>query len=450
MIKARLEVDGRVEVPDIIGAIFGQTEGLLGSGWSLEELQQKDKIGRVRVDIKYQGTKTVGYIYVPSNLDRVHTSIIAAMLETVDKIGPYQARIVVEEIKDLRAEKLKKVIARARELLKKMKESEPDIKEIVREVLETEPLKPAKVVEYGPEKLPAGPGVDESDTVIVVEGRGDVVNLLRYGYTNVIALEGAKDKVPDSIKKLAEKGKKIILFVDGDRGGELILKNVLPQLKVDYVARAPQGKEVEELTGKEIARALAQMVPASKVMKDLGIAVAEEKGEKEEEKPEKEAEPARPVEENLAAPAKAAAVEAKEKPVEEKPVSAPSEAPASTLAAAEAKPATQAVEAQPVTEATIPKKVIDVIEGLRGTLEAILYDKNWNEIERIKVKELFDRLQRAEKGEIYAVVFDGIITQRLLDVSAEKGVNLLIGSRMGSKINYKPGPVKFLTFSDLV
>jgi len=443
LIKARLEVDGRVEVPDIIGAIFGQTEGLLGSGWSLEELQQKDKIGRVRVDIKYQGTKTVGYIYVPSNLDRVHTSIIAAMLETVDKIGPYPARIVVEEIKDLRAEKLKKIIARARELLKEMKASEPDIKEIVREVLEGEPLKPAKVVEYGPEKLPAGPGVEESDTVIVVEGRGDVVNLLRYGYTNVIALEGAKDRVPESIKRLSEKGKKIILFVDGDRGGELILKNVLPQLRVDYVARAPQGKEVEELTGKEIARALAQMVPASKVMKDLGIeAVKREEREKpappaKPEKAEEAAKPAAPA--PAAEQAQAAAKEVKE----EKP---PAPAPAPAKEAKEEK----REEAPPVTEATIPKKVIEAIEGLRGTLEAILYDKSWNEIERIKVKELFDRLQKAEKGEIYAVVFDGIITQRLLDVSAEKGVNLLIGSRMGSKINYKPGPVKFLTFSDLI
>ncbi len=462
LIKARLEVDGRVEVPDIIGAIFGQTEGLLGSGWSLEELQQKDKIGRVRVDIKYQGTKTVGYIYVPSNLDRVHTSIIAAMLETVDKIGPYNARIVVEEIKDLRAEKLKKIIARARELLREMKASEPDIKEIVREVLEGEPLKPAKVIEYGPDKLPAGPGVEESDTVIVVEGRGDVVNLLRYGYTNVIALEGAKDKVPETIKKLAEKGKKIILFVDGDRGGELILKNVLPQLKVDYVARAPQGKEVEELTGKEIARALAQMVPASKVMKDLGIEV-EKKPEEAREKPE---EPAAKAQAEAAQAAAVAEEKREEKPAPPKEEAKPAPAPAAAAPAARQAGAPAAVveakreaaakaeekpaEPSPVTEATIPKKVIEEIENLRGTLEAILYDRNWNEIERIKVKELFDRLQKAEKGEIYAVVFDGIITQRLLDVSAEKGVSLLIGSRMGSKINYKPGPVKFLTFSDLI
>lgn len=444
LIKAKVEVDGRVDTHDIIGAIFGQTEGLLGSGWSLEELQQKDKIGRVRVEIKYHGTKTVGYIYVPSNLDRVHTSIIAAMLETVDRIGPYPAKIVVEEIKDLRAEKLKKIIARARELLKIMKESEPDIKEIVREVLEGEPIKPVRIIEYGPEKLPAGPGVEGSDTIIVVEGRSDVINLARYGYTNVIALEGARERVPETIKKLAEK-KKIILFVDGDRGGELILKNVLPQVKVDYVARAPPGKEVEELTGKEIARALSQMVPAGKVMKELGI--EEEKPAQPPARPEEKPQPApqpkpEAKEEKAPAATPTALVKVEAKPKPEKPPAKPEEKPV----AAEAKPAEQPVS----MEAAIPKKVVDAIEGLRGTLEAILYDKNWNEIEKIKVRELFDRLQKAQHGEIHAIVFDGIITQRLLDVSAEKGVSILIGSRMGSKINYKPSPVKFLTFSDLV
>lgn len=443
LVKAKVEVDGRVDTHDIIGAIFGQTEGLLGSGWSLEELQQKDKIGRVRVEIKYHGTKTMGHIYVPSNLDRVHTSIIAAMLETVDRIGPYPAKIAVEEIKDLRAEKLKKIIARARELLKVMKESEPDIKEIVREVLEGEPVKPVRIIEYGPEKLPAGPGVESSDTVIVVEGRSDVINLARYGYTNVIALEGARERVPETIKRLSEK-KKIILFVDGDRGGELILKNVLPQVKVDYVARAPPGKEVEELTGKEIARSLSQMVPASKIMKELGI--EEEKPQqqlaeaKEKQQPAPQPKPETGEKPPAAPPAAQVKAEARTKP--EKPPEKPEE----KLEAAKAKPAEQPVS----MEAAIPKKVVEAIEGLRGTLEAILYDKNWDEIERIKVRDLFERLQKARHGEIHAIVFDGIITQRLLDVSAEKGVSILIGSRMGSKINYKPSPVKFLTFSDIV
>ncbi|WP_148706456.1 DNA primase DnaG [Aeropyrum camini] len=420
LIRARLEVDGRVEKHDVIGAIFGQTESLLGSDFSLEELQNKDKLGRIHVELKYQGTKTVGTISVPSNLSRVETAIIAAMLETIDKIGPYPAKITIEEIRDLRLERLEKIKQRARELLKLMKEKEPDIREVIREVLQEEHAKAqvAKLIEYGPERLPAGPGVEKADTIIVVEGRSDVNTLLRYGYTNVIALGGAREKVPETIRRLAEQ-KKVILFVDGDRGGELILKNVLPQMKVDYVARAPEGREVESLTGREIAQALSQMKPAEIVARELGIeAAAPEKPAGEAMKPGEEA-----------------AAEAKEA----KPVAEPREEKAE-------KPPE---ERPPTVKFTIPKAVLEAAKELRGTLEAIVYDKEWREIERLKVRELYDYISKSEPGRIYAVVFDGIITQRLLDIASEKGVGIIIGNRIGNKITHKPTNVKFLTFSDL-
>ena len=395
LIKARLEVDGRVERHDVIGAIFGQTEGLLGSGFNLEELQDKDKIGRVHVELKYHGTKTSGVVQVPSNLDRVETAILAAMLETVDKIGPYKARITVEEIKDLRVERVKKIIERSRELLKQLKEKEPDIKEIIREVLQEVDVK-QKVISYGPEKLPAGPDVDKSDSIIIVEGRADVINLLRYGYTNVIAIEGAREKIPETIVELSKK-KKAIAFVDGDRGGELVLRTLLEQAEIDYVARAPPGQEVENLTGKEIAQALSEMVPSSEARKELGL----EEEEKEERVVEGE----------------------KEEKAEEKP------------------PA--------VTTVAVPKKIIDVIKELKGTLEAILFDKEWNEVERVKVKDLYERLQNIEEGKVHAVVFDGIITQRILDIAGKKNIGILIGARLGSKLKNRPENVHFMTFNDL-
>ncbi len=400
LIRARLEVDGRVDRHDVIGAIFGQTEGLLGSQFNLEELQEKEKIGRIHVDIKYQGTKTVGTIQIPSNLDRVETAILAAMLEVVDRIGPYDARITVEEIKDLRAEKLRRIIERSREILKKMKAEEPDLKEVIRKVQGVE-ARPAKVREYGPDKLPAGPDVEKADTVIVVEGRADVANLMRYGYTNVIALGGAREKIPKTIIDLG-KSKKLIAFVDGDRGGDLILKTLLSQAKVDYVARAPRGMEVEQLTGKEIAEALAAMQPAEEVRKKL---LPEEAREAREEAPKQEA-------------------AVKEEAVEEKPRQA-----TATMA--------------------IPKSVVDKIDEVKGTLEAVLYDREWREIGRVKVRDLFNRIQSAQPGEIHAILFDGIITQRLLDAAAEKGVSLLIGARVGSKLQGRPGNVRFMTFSDL-
>ncbi len=422
LIKARFEVNGRVDRHDIIGAIFGQTEGLLGSYFNLEELQDKGKIGRVHVDLEYQGTKTVGTIQVPSNLDRVETSILAAMLETVDRIGPYNARIVVEEIRDLREEKLKKIIERAKELLKQMKSREPDLKEIIREVLQKVEVKHLQPVEYGPEKLPAGPDVDKSDTIIVVEGRADVINLLKYGYTNVIAIEGAKEKIPKTIVDLSKK-KKVIAFVDGDHGGDLVLKSLLTQAKVDLVARAPKGMEVEELTGREIAKALNEAEPAEEVAKRLGL-IPEAKPEAPEAKPEApEAPPPPPP-----------------KPEVEK---APPPPPPP------AKPVQPANQEAATVEFAIPKFVTDEVAKLKGTLEGVLYDSEWKEIERVKVRDLFNRLQQVEPGKVYAVVFDGIITQRLLDLAAEKKISLIIGAKVGSKLAGRPGSVRFMAFSDV-
>lgn len=438
LIKASFEVDGRVEKHDIIGAVFGQTEGLLGSEFNLEELQNKDKIGRVHLDLKYQGTKTVGVIQIPSNLDRVETVILAAMLETVDRVGPYSARVTVESIEDLRAEKLKWIVQRARELLQQVKEQEPDIKEIIRQVSQKAEA-PPKVIEYGEDKLPAGPDVERSDTLIVVEGRADVINLLRYGYTNVIALGGAKEKAPRTILELA-KNKKVILFVDGDRGGELILKNMLNQMHVDYVARAPKGMEVEQLTGKEIARALAQMVPAEEVAKQLLKEVVQQPQAPAPSAPQAP-QPAQPE----VAPQPTEVQPAP--PVAEQVQRAEQQAPAAEVQQPQA-PLQQA-EQQAVTTMAVPRKVIDGIKDLKGTLEAVAYDRSWNEVERVKVKDLFSWMQQVEPGKVYAVVFDGIVTQRLLDVASEKGIALLIGARIGSKVTSKKGDVIFMTFSDL-
>ncbi len=407
LIKARFEIDGRVDKHDVIGAVFGQTEGLLGTGYSLEELQDRDKIGRVHVDLKYQGSKSVGHLQIPSNLDRVETSIIAAMIETVDRVGPYTARIVIEEVKDLRVEKLKKIIERARDILKQMKKKEPDIKEIIREVLQTEKkIGPKEPIEYGPERLPAGPDVDRSDTIIIVEGRADVINLMKYGYTNVVAIGGAKEKVPKTIVELTKR-KRAVAFVDGDRGGDLILKTLLSEADIDYVARAPPGMEVEDLTGKEIAKALSEVVPAEEYKKKLGMATEKaEKGGAE----------------------KVSKMEISEKKEEFVAERAPQEQMQALI---------------------IPKNVVEEIPKLKGTLEAVLYGKNWKPIERIKVRDLFSRLQEIEAGSIYAVVFDGIITQRLLDLAAEKRIELIIGARVGSKLSGRPSSVRFLTFSDI-
>lgn len=421
LVKAKIEVDGIVEKPDVIGAIFGQTEGLFGPQLDLRELQDKGRIGRIQVDLKVQGSKTIGEITIPSNLDRIETALIAAMIETVDRVGPYPAKIRISDIVDLRLEKIKRIVERAKEILKKWSlEKSPDIKEILAEIAES--LRTMEITKYGPEGLPAGPDVDKANTIIIVEGRADVINLLRYGYGNVIAIEGARSKIPDTIVELCKK-KKCIAFVDGDHGGELILKELLRSVDIDEVARAPPGKEVEELTSKEISRALKNTIPASQYKSLVEKERKEKPPKKVEEKIEKPKVPQQP-------------------PQLEVPVAQPKVYEEEKAKVEEAKGLEEYV-------ISFPDTVLDTMRKLQGTLEAILYDESWNPIKRVPVRDLYDELTKVEVGKVFAVVFDGIITQRLVDIASDRKVRVLVGARIGG-ISKRPHGVEMLTFNDLL
>ncbi|ACX73195.1 TOPRIM domain protein [Methanocaldococcus vulcanius M7] len=263
IIHAELIADGYVEKHDIIGAIFGQTEGLLGDELDLRELQKTGRVGRIDVELSNINGKSIAKITVPSSLDRIETSILAATLETIDRVGPCVATVKVIDIEDIRKKKRDYIVDRAKEILKQLMNN-IDINTIVEEVKES--VRMGEIIEYGPEKLPAGPAVDTSDDIIVVEGRADVLNLLRCGIKNVIAVEGTS--VPKTIIDLSKK-KIITVFTDGDRGGELILKELLQVCDVDFVARAPQGREVEELSKKEIMKCLRSKVPVEHVLPQI-------------------------------------------------------------------------------------------------------------------------------------------------------------------------------------
>lgn len=257
-IIADFTAEGPFQKPDVIGALFGQTEGLLGSEMELRELQKEGKIGRIEVDLSTEGGKTAGQIIIPSALDKTETTIIAAALETIDKIGPTDAKITIKEIEDVRGSKRDYIMERAKALLAGIKNEGMDSTEMETELRES--ARVAKIVDYGEEKLAAGPDVDSSAEVIVVEGRADVVNMLKYGIKNVIGMQGTR--FPKTITQLGEK-KELTLFVDGDRGGKLIARNVCDNAKIVYIAVAPDGKEVEELAGKELLQALRKKVKAS-------------------------------------------------------------------------------------------------------------------------------------------------------------------------------------------
>lgn len=374
LIHATIDVEGVVEKSDVIGAIFGQTEGLLGDKLDLRELQKSGRIGRVQVNIESREGKSRGTIEIPTNLDKVETALIAAAIETVDKVGPCDARIRVIKIEDVREEKRRRVIERAKELLLKWKsESAPEYRELIDEVLKA--VREAQLITYGPEKLPAGPDVDSSDTIIIVEGRADVINLLRHDYRNVIAMEGAV--VPKTIIDLT-KEKTAIAFIDGDRGGELVLKELLQVAEIDYVARAPPGKEVEELTGKEIAKCLRDKVSIDQ----LHVLF--------------------------------------ERPLHQKEV---------------------------VKKIDLPQQVIEEVKSLSGTLEALLYSKEWKLLNKVPVRDLAETLQNTE-GVKY-VIYDGVATQRLIDIAERKGVELIICARVGD-VSKKPEGLEIYTLSEVI
>ncbi|KQC04034.1 MAG: DNA primase [Methanoculleus sp. SDB] len=257
LIHMYLEAEGVVEKSDVVGAIFGQTEGLLGEDLDLRDLQRTGRVGRIDVQTTSRKGETKGEILISSSLDKAETALLSASLETIDRVGPCNARVSVERIEDIRITKRRKILERAKELLLEQFDegtiNSNELLDIVREYTRIE-----KVASIGEEKLPAGPNVMDSDAIIVVEGRADVINLLRYGIKNAVAVEGTN--VPDTIISLCE-SKTATAFLDGDRGGDLILSELLQVTDIDFVAFARRGRSVEAMSRKEIIKALRNKVP---------------------------------------------------------------------------------------------------------------------------------------------------------------------------------------------
>lgn len=250
LIKAKIKADGIIEKSDVVGAIFGQTEGLLGDELDLRELQRSARVGRIEVELDSKNGKSDGVLTLPTSLDKVETVILAAAFESIDRVGPCKATIHVEEVEDVRVSRRKQVIERAKALLndvmEKSKTDSESIAENVRQAVQVE-----EITSYGHDHCPAGPNINESDAIVIVEGRRDVLNLLKYGIKNVIAVGGTN--VPRTVVDLS-KEKITTVFVDGDRGGELILRELLQVADVDFIARAPQTREVEEIPQKLIMK----------------------------------------------------------------------------------------------------------------------------------------------------------------------------------------------------
>ena len=506
MIKAKITADGIVEKPDVVGAIFGQTEGLLGEDLDLRDLQKTGRIGRIEVEVVSKGGKSEGIIYVSSSLDQVETVIIASSLETIDRVGPCKAGIRVLGIEDVRIIKREKVVERAKELLNEMisqsKGSSADLTANIRQSIQVE-----EITTFGKDRCPAGPGVKDSESIIIVEGRSDVLNLLKAGIKNAIAVDGTN--IPKTVQELSRE-KVAIAFVDGDRGGELILRELFQTSEIDFVARAPRAHEVEELSSKQLVKCLRNKVPGDQYMEMNGLVTEEkefpsededrsrktqrddmnrkdhvEKRDNDRREPDKregdkkdnnkrdndrrsrrdheEQDNSRKGRERFNNNNVERFKKRVEEPVKETPAEETGEEEHDEDADEKPRkgraPKTQDDESKPArtlrgkkdrnTKTLSPEQEAfrDMLLDMSSTHNAKLLGEDNSVIKEIAVKNLVNSLKEDSDG-IAVIIFDGVISQRILDVSIERGIKTIVGTRKGN-ITKMPAEMTIFTKEDL-
>ena len=382
MVRLKFVIEGVVERADVVGAIFGQTEGLFGPEFDLNELQKTWKIGRIEISLESKNDRTFGEVLIPNSTDFETTSLIAATVESVDRVGPCNAKFKLVSIDDIRSEKVKLIKERAKEIAKDWsKKVITESSKILKDISES--MGKSKIVAFSKEKLPAGPALEKSDSIILVEGRADVLNLLRAGIENAIGIEGTG--IPQAVIELS-KSKKVTAFLDGDRGGDLILKELSQVMKVERVVRAPAGREVEELTPLEIVECL----------KTAALLLA----------PKKEA----------------------PSPLKEAP---------SLLK-----------EAPSPLKVEVSQKIAKIKPSLVNTLEGVILDKDLDEVARLPVSELAKKLDSEDFEDARYLIFDGIVSQRIVDLSEKKGIIAVIGHRIG-EVSRRPASVFLSTLDEL-
>ena len=402
-VKLKFEVDGLVEKADIIGAIFGQTEGLLGPEMNLNELQKVSKVGRIEVNVDTKPNMAKGDALIPMSTDISTAALIAAAIESIDKVGPFQAKFALVGIDDIRAIKKKVIVDRAKKIVqewatKTISEGEEMLKDVY------DATKPGKLTAFGKAQLACGTGVFDSDWIILVEGRADVINLLRAGFDNAIAIEGAK--IDETVTRLTE-GKKVIAFLDGDRAGDLILKELQGLVQIDKVLRAPSGREVEECTPLEIADILKEAIPFVSANGQQSQSIPQPQSDhRQTQRHAKQTQFDRDQQQEPHAIA-------------------------------------SGNELKDIPE--ILSVVREVYPQINETLEAIILDSSLKTLLKIPVSDVVKKLDSTEGAKF--LVLDGIVTQRLVEAADKVGIEYIIGHRTGEI--KKSTDIRVRTFGDM-
>ena len=445
LIHSQINAKGFVEKPDVVGAIFGQTEGLLSDSLDLRELQKTGRIGRIKVDMTNKSGKTKGEVIIPSSLDRIETTILAASLETINRVGPCEASLRVTSIEDVRAVKRRTIVERAKELYKNMMEEfTPESSRMIDEVKES--IKVPEIIEFGEDNLPAGPNTPTSDAILIVEGRSDVLNLLKYGIKNTIAVEGVN--VPKTVADLT-KERTVTAFLDGDRGGDLILKELLQIGDIDYVTRAPRGQEVEYLNKDQVIYALKNKTSVDKITQHANFNHSQHNYHSKSKRKDYREDNSLNYNQDLKddrdddnyddltqqlkdQPEK----EIKQTEQDTKKVDVEKEEVKDDIPV----DAEQTAEEKPVKK---QNKYLTSLDEIKGTGKGRFFNEKFEVISEVKVEDLYNEIKGA-KEDINTVIFDGIISQRLVDLSKEKNIECLVAVKM-SEVVKKPETIKIIT-----
>ena len=427
-VKLKFDVDGLVEKADIIGAIFGQTEGLLGPEMNLNELQKVSKVGRIEVNVDSKSNSARGDALIPMSTDISTAALIAAAIESIDKVGPFQAKFSLIGIDDIRAIKKKIIVDRAKKIVqewatKTISEGEEMLKDVY------DASKPGRLTTFGKAQLACGVGVFDSDWIILVEGRADVINLLRAGYENSIAIEGAK--IDETILKLTH-GKRVVAFIDGDRAGDLILKELQGLVKIDRVYRAPAGREVEECTPLEISEILKDV---EQQIKNIYSNTPNSPNPENHFQPRNNLQPA--INQN-----QINMVDMDSKLTNNQQNKASVEDNNNKFKYVSADKNTPPIKEDDVIISTIKQ----IFPEINETLEAVIFDNSMKAMIKVPVSDIVKRISNSQGGKL--LVLDGIITQRLIEAANRAGIQYIIGHRT-SNIK-KPIPeIRIKTFSDI-
>ena len=478
LIHADIRASGVVERSDVVGAIFGQTEGLLGEDLDLRDLQESSKVGRIDVQIESEGGRSFGTVTIASGLDKVETAVLAAGLETIDRVGPCRAEFEVTELEDAREAKRRAVVERATDLLAEFEEAMLSSHELVEEVRQN--VRVEHITEF--EGLPAGPRVADSDAIIVVEGRADVLTLLQYGIKNAVAVEGTD--VPDAVADLTH-GKTVTAFLDGDRGGDLILKELGQVGDVDYVTFAPDGHSVEDLSRSEVVTALRKKALYDEVADhpspheylaagetatpdpppddagagdESGSAAAVSGGAADTSDGAAASPAAETDSQSTAAVEQVSADDGATTAVTESTSEsdAAETAPSDDVSAEDtAADVTDADEAATADAETATSRTDGPPETLAGHVHAVIaedserarfLDETLATLEDCPAEETFATLEAAETVP-ETVVLDGKLSQRVLDVAAQRGVGQIIAADIGEFVK-QPTNVRVRPASD--